>query len=40
MCMGVQKGLQSQLWRPGRLSHQEKTLWLFHQYLARQLAHT
>jgi phenylpropionate dioxygenase-like ring-hydroxylating dioxygenase large terminal subunit len=37
MCEGVQKGLQSELWRPGRLSHQEKALWLFHRYLAEQL---
>jgi phenylpropionate dioxygenase-like ring-hydroxylating dioxygenase large terminal subunit len=37
MCDGVQQGLQSELWRPGRLSHQEKALWLFHRYLAEQL---
>jgi phenylpropionate dioxygenase-like ring-hydroxylating dioxygenase large terminal subunit len=37
MCDGVQKGLQSELWRPGRLSQQEKTLWLFHRYLVEHL---
>ena len=38
ICRGVQKGLQSELWRPGRLSRQEKALWLFHRYLVAQLA--
>jgi hypothetical protein len=38
MCEGVQKGLQSELWKPGRLSTQEKPLWLFHRYLVEQLA--
>jgi phenylpropionate dioxygenase-like ring-hydroxylating dioxygenase large terminal subunit len=37
MCEGVQKGLQSELWRPSRLSSQEKPLWLFHRYLVEQL---
>ncbi len=37
MCEGVQKGLQSELWRPGRLSQQERALWLFHRYLVEQL---
>lgn len=37
MCEGVQAGLQSELWRPGRLSVQERALWLFHRYLAEQL---
>ena len=37
VCEGVQRGLQSRLWRPGRLSHHEKTLRLFHRYLARRM---
>lgn len=38
MCEGVQRGLRSELWKPGRLSTQEKPLWLFHRYLVEQLA--
>jgi len=37
MCEGVQKGLHSELWQPGRLSQQEKALWLFQRYLANRL---
>jgi phenylpropionate dioxygenase-like ring-hydroxylating dioxygenase large terminal subunit len=38
MCDGVQKGLQSPLWKPGRLATQEHALWRFHQLLAEGLA--
>ncbi len=37
MCDGVQKGLQSRLWRLGRLSRHEKTLWQFHRWLAARM---
>jgi phenylpropionate dioxygenase-like ring-hydroxylating dioxygenase large terminal subunit len=37
MCEGVQQGLNSELWQPGRLSKQEGALWLFHRYLVEQL---
>ena len=36
-CEGVQRGLQSRLWRPGILSHHEKPLRLFHRYLADRM---
>ena len=38
MCLGVQRGLGSRLWRPGPQSLQEKTLWMFHRYLADRMA--
>ena len=37
VCEGVQRGLQSRLWKPGILSRHEKTLRLFHRYLADRL---
>ncbi len=37
VCEGVQRGLRSRLWRPGILSHHEKTLRLFHRYLADRM---
>ena len=33
MCVGVQKGLRSDLWRPGRLAPQEGAVWRFHRLL-------
>ena len=38
MCSGIQRGLRSRLWTPGRLSRHERTLWRFHRYLAGRLA--
>ncbi len=37
LCEGIQRGLQSRVWQPGRLSPLEKTVWLFHRYLAEKL---
>lgn len=34
VCTAVQRGLSSAGWRPGRLSHLEMPVWLFHRYLA------
>lgn len=33
-CTAVQRGLASSGWRPGRLSHLEMPVWLFHRYIA------
>jgi len=33
-CSAVQRGLGSRAWKPGRLSHLEMPVWLFHRYLA------
>jgi len=38
VCDGVQRGLQSPLWRPGRLAVQERALWRFHRLWAEALA--
>lgn len=35
---GVQRGLRSAAFRPGRLSHLEEPVWQFQRYLARELA--
>ena len=37
MCEGVQRGLASRVWQPGRLSRQEATLARFHRYLAERV---
>jgi len=37
MCTAVQRGMRSQSYRPGRLSHLEKPLWLIQRYLARRI---
>jgi phenylpropionate dioxygenase-like ring-hydroxylating dioxygenase large terminal subunit len=37
VCIGVQRGLASAAWRPGRLSHLEMPVWLFHRYLAARI---
>ncbi len=33
-CTAVQRGFASRAWRPGRLSHLEMPVWLFHRYIA------
>lgn len=33
-CTAVQRGFASQRWQPGRLSHLEMPIWLFHRYIA------
>ena len=38
MCEGIQKGMQSLSWKPGRLSRQEENLRRFHRYLSDALA--
>lgn len=37
MCSAVQTGLNSSRYQPGPLSHLEKPVWLFQQYLAKQI---
>lgn len=37
VCTGVQRGLYASGWQPGRLSHLEMPIWLFHRYLAARL---
>jgi phenylpropionate dioxygenase-like ring-hydroxylating dioxygenase large terminal subunit len=37
VCEGIQAGLQSRLWTPGRLSVQEATLRHFHRFLAERI---
>ena len=34
VCSAVQRGLYASGWQPGRLSHLEMPVWLFHRYLA------
>ncbi len=34
VCSAVQRGLSSAAWKPGRLSHLEMPVWLFHRYIA------
>ncbi len=38
VCEGVQRGIQSRIWRPGLLSRQEETLSAFHRYLTERLS--
>ena len=33
-CTAVQRGLHSRAWKPGRLSHLEMPVWLFHRFIA------
>jgi len=33
-CTAVQRGFASRTWQPGRLSHLEMPVWLFHRYIA------
>lgn len=37
VCTAVQRGLYASGWQPGRLSHLEMPIWLFHRYLAARL---
>ena len=37
VCEGIQRGIQSRVWRPGLLSRQETTLGHFHQFLAERV---
>ena len=37
MCEGIQRGMQSLSWKPGRLSRQEEKLRRFHRYLSDAL---
>jgi phenylpropionate dioxygenase-like ring-hydroxylating dioxygenase large terminal subunit len=37
VCVAVQKGMNSASYRPGRLSHLEKPIWLIQRYLARKI---
>jgi len=36
-CVGVQRGVESGVWKPGRLSHLEEPVWHIQQYLARRI---
>jgi phenylpropionate dioxygenase-like ring-hydroxylating dioxygenase large terminal subunit len=37
VCTAVQRGLYAAGWQPGRLSHLEMPVWLFHRYLAARI---
>ncbi len=37
VCTAVQRGFYASGWQPGRLSHLEMTVWLFHRYLAARV---
>jgi phenylpropionate dioxygenase-like ring-hydroxylating dioxygenase large terminal subunit len=37
VCSAVQRGLRSSGWQPGRLSHLEMPVWLFHRYIAARI---
>jgi phenylpropionate dioxygenase-like ring-hydroxylating dioxygenase large terminal subunit len=37
VCSAVQRGLYASGWQPGRLSHLEMPVWLFHRYLAARI---
>jgi phenylpropionate dioxygenase-like ring-hydroxylating dioxygenase large terminal subunit len=37
VCTAVQRGLYASGWQPGRLSHLEMPIWLFHRYLAARI---
>lgn len=37
VCTAVQRGLYASGWQPGRLSHLEMPLWLFHRYIAARI---
>jgi hypothetical protein len=40
VCTAVQRGLYASGWQPGRLSHLEMPVWLFHRYLAARIRGT
>jgi phenylpropionate dioxygenase-like ring-hydroxylating dioxygenase large terminal subunit len=37
VCTAVQRGLYATGWQPGRLSHLEMPVWLFHRYIAARI---
>ena len=37
VCTAVQRGFYASGWQPGRLSHLEMPVWLFHRYLAARV---
>jgi phenylpropionate dioxygenase-like ring-hydroxylating dioxygenase large terminal subunit len=37
VCTAVQRGFYARGWQPGRLSHLEMPIWLFHRYLAARI---
>lgn len=37
VCTAVQRGLYASGWQPGRLSHLEMPVWLFHRYLGARI---
>lgn len=37
VCTAVQRGLYASGWQPGRLSHLEMPVWLFHRYIAARI---
>jgi phenylpropionate dioxygenase-like ring-hydroxylating dioxygenase large terminal subunit len=37
VCTAVQRGFYANGWQPGRLSHLEMTVWLFHRFLAARI---
>jgi phenylpropionate dioxygenase-like ring-hydroxylating dioxygenase large terminal subunit len=40
VCTAVQRGFYASGWQPGRLSHLEMPVWLFHRYLAARIVGT
>jgi phenylpropionate dioxygenase-like ring-hydroxylating dioxygenase large terminal subunit len=40
VCTAVQRGFYARGWQPGRLSHLEMPVWLFHRYLAARIRGT
>jgi phenylpropionate dioxygenase-like ring-hydroxylating dioxygenase large terminal subunit len=40
VCTAVQRGFYASGWQPGRLSHLEMPVWLFHRYLAARIRNT
>jgi hypothetical protein len=40
VCTAVQRGFYARGWQPGRLSHLEMPVWLFHRYLAARIRNT
>src|SRR6185369_2622312 len=38
VCTAVQRGFYARGWQPGRLSHLEMPVWLFHRYLAARIS--
>lgn len=40
VCTAVQRGFYASGWQPGRLSHLEMPVWLFHRYIAARIQNT